>query len=396
MSGTPQQHQPHNRQLGVTERPPEHLIVAALTFSASDAAGCRTTLESLRGMIRAELEDQLAAPEVETGELGYEPRHQDYGLTITVGFSTTGYEKLGVPSEQRPIDLQPLPPDLADNSGAGQGAVLPGEGDLVLKICADDIFVVEHVLRRVEHELTGQLAILWAQTGLQRFNTRQSQNAKRESRALIGFLDGVSNLNPGSPNDRDLIFTRHDGPAYPAVPTSDQYNGATFPTDLRSAPSANEPAALDGGTYLAVEVFMLKTSAWDQQSRSDQEASVGEDKQTGQRLPGALPASHVLKANPQRAGSDDQLRRFLRRGYALVRPDGASLGRGLVFIAFGRTLSTQVEFVQRAWLNNPNFPQVGAGADLLMSRFVEPRLQCGGFYFVPPLARPQQPWSWTI
>ena len=65
-------------------------------------------------------------------------------------------------------------------------------------------------------------------------------------------------------------------------------------------------------------------------------------------------------------------------------------------IAFGRSLSTQVEFVQRAWINNADFPHVGAGKDLLLSRFVQPRLVAGGFYFVPPLSRSSQPWSWVI
>jgi deferrochelatase/peroxidase EfeB len=102
----------------------------------------------------------------------------------------------------------------------------------------------------------------------------------------------------------------------------------------------------------------------------------------------------VQKANPGRP--EDLPRRILRRGYALVRPNGSTLARGLVFIAFGRTLSTQVEFIQRAWLNNPDFPTRGVGKDLLLSRFVEPRLVCGGFYFVPPLAHVTEPWSWRI
>ncbi len=107
-----------------------------------------------------------------------------------------------------------------------------------------------------------------------------------------------------------------------------------------------------------------------------------------------MPASHVLNANPGRP--EDLLRRILRRGYALLHPHNGGLGRGLVFIAFGRTLSTQVEFIRRAWINNDNFPHVGAGKDLLLSVFVEPRLVCGGYYFVPPLQHSSQPWSWVL
>jgi Dyp-type peroxidase family len=263
----------------------------------------------------------------------------------------------------------------------------------LLKICSDDAYVVEHVLRRIEHELAGQFDVNWVQIGVQRYNTRQLRNPRHENRAMIGFLDGVSNLDPSNPDDRGLIFTDHTRTDYPPNPTSDQYQGATFP-DLRPPPDGPEPAELDGGTYMAVELFALEIAQWDGEPRAEQEHSVGEDKITGERLAGLDPASHVAKTNPQRPG--DEMRRFLRRGYALVRPDGAALLRGLAFIAFGRSLSTQVEFVQRAWMNNENFPHVGAGKDLLTSRFVQPRLIAGGFYFVPPLLHPSQPWSWNI
>lgn len=287
-----------------------------------------------------------------------------------------------------------MPPDMLDASGGGAGAQFAGEGDLLLKVCSDDVFVVEHVLRRVEHELASAFQVLWVQTGAQRYNTRQSDNPRHESRALIGFLDGTSNLDPSQPGDRGLIFTDHTNTTYPPIPTSDQYSAASFPGDLRHPPTEAEPAALDGGSYLAIEVLLIKTPDWDAQSRVEQERSVGQDKQSGQRLPTAEPNSHVLKSNPGRP--EDAPRRFLRRGYALVRPEGAALGRGLVFIAFGRTLSTQVEFVQRAWTNNPNFPQNGAGRDLLLERFVQPRLLVGGFYFASPLKKGSQPWSWVI
>jgi Dyp-type peroxidase family len=394
MHTTKPQEKPDLRQLGITERPPEHLLLAALTFRSEDLATNQAALESLRALVRAELEDKLAPPESETGELGFQSNYEDYGLLITLAISTSGYERLGVPEERRPRDLQPMPPDILDSSGSATGAQSAGEGDLLLKVCSDDVFIVEHVLRRVEHELGTAFQMLWVQTGAQRYNTRQSGNPRHETRALIGFLDGTSNLDPSQPGDRALIFTDHTDTTYPPLPTSDQYSGATFPPDLRQPPTEAEPAVLDAGSYLAVEVFLNKTSEWDAQSRADQERSVGQDKQTGQRLPNAEPDSHVLKSNPGRP--EDAQRRFLRRGYALVRPEGTALARGLVFMAFGRTLSTQVEFVQRAWINNPNFPQNGAGRDLLLERFVQPRLLSGGFYFAPPLQKASQPWSWVI
>jgi hypothetical protein len=50
------------------------------------------------------------------------------------------------------------------------------------------------------------------------------------------------------------------------------------------------------------------------------------------------------------------------------------LRRGLAFIASARTISTQFEFVVRAWMRNADFP--------------EPN------YFVPAVRR--EPWTWVL
>jgi deferrochelatase/peroxidase EfeB len=389
-------HLPSHRQLGVTEAPQEHLVLAALSFTAADPAGCQGSLDRLRGVVRAELEDQLAAADSETGELGYGPSHDDYRLSVTVGFSASGYDRLAVPTDRRPADLRPIPADVVDATGAGRGAYLPGEGDVILKICSDDVFVAEHALRRVEHELAGDFTVVWAQTGAQRYGSHASKPHRSDARALIGFKDGTNNLDPSNPDDRALIFTDHTRTDYPPVPTSDQYQGARFPADLRPPPAGAEPAVLDDGTYMAVEVIVLDTRGWDAQPVAAQERSVGRTKVTGDMLAPPDPASHVLKANPRRPGTDDLQRRILRRGYPLLRPLDAVLARGLAFIAFGRTLSAQAEFIRRAWINNPDFPTVGAGPDLLLFGFADKRLVCGGYYFVPPLAHGTQPWSWVV
>ena len=71
-------------------------------------------------------------------------------------------------------------------------------------------------------------------------------------------------------------------------------------------------------------------------------------------------------------------------------PQG-TLERGLLFVAFGRSLSTQVEFIMRAWLKNANFPQPSTGVDPLLA--METSVLAGGYYFVPPVADPTQPWN---
>lgn len=392
----PRGHQPRNRQLGVTEPPQEHVLLAALQVNVGDPESAHVAVERLREVVRLELQGDLAEPATETGELGYPSGdYEDGQLTVTVGFSTDGYDKLAAPVERRPVDLQPIPPDMLDSSGQAQGAEVAGEGDVLLKIASNDIYVVEHVLRRVEHELSDVITVAWTQTGARRYNSRQGRNLRNEDRALNGFLDGTANLNPADPEHRALIFTDHARTDYPQLPVPDQYGGnVRFPADLRPPPATPEPADLDGGTYMAVEVQLIRTAEWDQQPMEEQERSVGRQKLSGEVLPTTDPASHVLKSNPGRP--EDAPRRYLRRGYPLIRPYGATLGRGLIFIAFGRTLSTQVEFGRRAWINNLDFPTIGAGKDLLLDRFVQPRLLCGGYYFVPPLLRVTQPWSWAV
>lgn len=120
---------------------------------------------------------------------------------------------------------------------------------------------------------------------------------------------------------------------------------------------------------------------------ADTRSIVGRHKVDGSPLEPIQPSSHVAKSNPHRAGTDDEQRRLLRRGYGLVRPYGTALGRGLLFLGFARSLTTQPEFVRRAWINNHNFPTSGAGRDQLLF---------GGYYFVPPLTKPRDLTSWTL
>jgi Dyp-type peroxidase family len=387
--------EPPNAQRGISERPRQHLILAALTFNEGTTDDCHASIDALREIVRDELGDKIADPAVETGELGYESHYDDYQLIITFALSTSGYDRLAVPPDARPIDLHPAPADVLNPLDPNTGPEIIGEGDILLHVASDDAYIVEHVLRRVQNELTAQLAVTWVQTGVQRYTTRQ-QGSRETQRALIGFLDGTANLSMSDPADRGLVYVDHARTDYPPNPTPDAYAGATFPTDLRQPPTGPEPIVCDGGSYLAVEVLTINREFWDQQPVPKQERIVGRTKMDGQPATNAIPASHTLKANPHR-NADDELRRFLRRGYPLIRPYGSGLGLGLVFIAFGRSLTTQVEFVRRAWINNPNFPTAGAGEDALMfGGAVNPRLLVGGYYFAPPLVKSSDPASWVV
>lgn len=84
-----------------------------------------------------------------------------------------------------------------------------------------------------------------------------------------------------------------------------------------------------------------------------------------------------------------------RRGYPLIGAGVGELQRGLIFISFARTFSTQFEFIVRGWMRNKDFPTLDAGVDPLFAK-VGDTILGGGYYFVPPLEHITQPWTWKL
>lgn len=376
--------------VGHHQSPPEHLLLASFNFVEGKEA--RQSIESLRDLIAHELESRLSPenqdktlPSAETGELGFVPGYDRAFLTITLGLSASGVQKLGLP--EPPADLRTIPwADLVD----GEAPTDTG-GDLVLQICADNLYICEHVVRRVEEELGEEFTLNTAFIGSQRYSSRAGRTSRREGRALIGFLDGTSNLDPGK-NDGDakLVFVDPDAVAdYPQnppvgeLPTENPYGAQPadpkphFP-ELNPVPTA-ESKWTEHGTYMTVRVSTFNTRDWDKLPQNDQEQTVGRYKVHGASLdltdsdenlnetpafasdkaaPGVAVNAHIRKANP-RGGDEDEKRRFFRRGYPLIGPGVGELQRGLIFISFGRSITTQFEFVVRAWIRNNDFRSPG-------------------------------------
>jgi len=414
-------------QAGITNRPPDHAIVATYTLTTGDPAAALGALERLRELMRRELRSVLDAttpdspkelPSPETGELGFTDGYDRYHLTITLGLASTAFDKLGTPADQRPQDLIAIPwARLSDIPTS-----TPDNGDLIVQACSDSTYINEHVIRRIGEELADVLTPSWTQIGVQRHTSRAGRTSRDEGRALIGFLDGTSNLNPRrNPDDARLVFVDPNNTTYPPQlpPTPpgqpSPYGGPTpptFPPDLRIPPTT-EPAWTKNGTYMVVRASTFDAAAWDQRALGDQERTVGRFKVSGQPLdhsddPAADIAepnfaadpsgtitpltAHIRKSNPR--GPDDADRRIFRRGYAIIDAAGAGgLNRGLLFICFARTITTQFEFITRAWTANPDFPQPGTGPDPL--RTIETVL-CGGYYFVPPITNANKPWTFTL
>jgi Dyp-type peroxidase family len=115
-------------------------------------------------------------------------------------------------------------------------------------------------------------------------------------------------------------------------------------------------------------------------------------------------AAHIRKANPRgepAAGgvaADTNTHRLLRRGIAYGAPydPGAPHGsrasadvsyphdRGLLFLCYQSSIEKQFEFVQRLWVNNPNFPHSGDGQDPIIAQEADPRS-----FKAPGLPEPQ-------
>ncbi len=420
-------------QAGILNRPAEHVIVAALGFAGQIPP--RDTLEGLREVIRRECRSDLdnltpatdpTVPTPDSGVLGVEDHFNRGHLTATVGISRSGYSALGFAADD-------IPQDLADVPWAQMGDTRTGwdgnPGDLVVQLCGDDLYVLEHFLRRIEHTLRDGLQTRWTAIGAQRYTTRSGRVSGREARALIGFHDGISNLDPAhNADDQTLVFVDPDAvPSYPATPTGQQpaptpgqsgYGtttaGPRFPDDLRMPPT-REPEWTRGGTYMFIRVSTMDITAWDNEPLATQQNEVGRFKYSGAPLDRpddvanlrdepdftATPTdqrvpldSHLRKANP-RTSPEDGLRRIFRRGYPLLAATAAgTLRRGLLFISFSRTISTQPEFILRAWMRNPDFPEPGRGNDRLLNRDTE--VAGGGYYFVAGLEHSQDPGSFLV
>jgi len=422
-----------SHQAGILNRPTEHLLVAGMSFATTSPDQTRAALEDLREAVRRELHSDLDevrestprdAPAAETGELGFADGWDRAHLTVTFGLSASGYDALGAPTghPDRPADLVPAPWAQFKDSPGGP------DGDVVLQVGSDNLHVTEHVLRRVERTLDGRLHTAWVLHGAQRYGSRAGKVAAGEARGLIGFHDGLSNLDPAhEPTDAALVFvgqagspvTPPGGPQPAPGPGQPGYGGPAgpvFPLDLRPAPPA-EPASAKHGTYMFVRGSLLDTAAWDRRTLGEQERAVGRFKPSGAFLDltddpkrrdeapafAADPtlttvdrASHARRANP-RAGTPeapDPSRRIFRRGYPMQVGGPGGLRRGLLFVSFSRTLSTQVEFAMRAWLRNDDFPTPGAGPDPLLA--AETGVLAGGYFFVPPLDDSRKPWTWRL
>ena len=315
-------------QSGISTEVQDRMYFVALNLKTSDREEIRSLFQEW-----TKASAKMQAGEVVGEERSYEAPPKDTGeamdlsaahLTITFGLGRSFFvdendkDRFGFASKL-PEALVRIPHMTGDALEAERS-----DGDLCIQACADDPQVAFHAIRNLIRIAGGRAVVAWQQLGFGR--TASTTTTQVTARNLFGFKDGTNNLKVEDPD----LLKKH-------VWTSSQN-------------SANSPAWMEGGSYLAARRIRMKIETWDRTRLREQEEIVGRTKTTGAPLSGGdeftkldfsamgrsgplIPAdSHVRLMHPDQ----NQGVQILRRGFNYT--DGADeLGRldaGLFFIAY--------------------------------------------------------------
>ena len=325
-------------QAGITTHPQDQLYVVAydvittdpreialLMQRWTDAARLLTTGEPV-GPGGAVKGNRLAPPD-DTGEALGLPAS---GLTLTVGYGPSLFDRRFGFATLRPPLLEPLPRFAGDELDPAIS-----NGDIVIQACANDAQVAVHAVRQLTRLGAGVVNPRWAQRGFAPTSGLDPEGGT--PRNLQGFKDGTHNLDVLDPamTSQHLWASADDGVGW-----------------------------MDGGTYLVSRRIRMLIETWDRSSLDEQEEVIGRRKGTGAPLgasdehatpdfraigPNGAPLiaanSHLRLAHPD----NNDGTRLLRRGYSFS--DGIDkLGRldaGLFFLAFQRDPSRQFTPIMR-------------------------------------------------
>lgn len=315
-------------QSGISTEVQDRMYFVALNLKTTDREEIRSLFQEW-----TKASAKMQAGEVVGEERSYEAPPKDTGeamdlsaahLTITFGLGRSFFvdendkDRFGFASKL-PEALVRIPHMTGDALEAERS-----DGDLCIQACADDPQVAFHAIRNLIRIAGGRAVVAWQQLGFGR--TASTTTTQVTARNLFGFKDGTNNLKVEDPD----LLKKH-------VWTSSQN-------------SANSPAWMEGGSYLAARRIRMKIETWDRTRLREQEEIVGRTKTTGAPLSGGdeftkldfsamgrsgplIPAdSHVRLMHPDQ----NQGVQILRRGFNYT--DGADeLGRldaGLFFIAY--------------------------------------------------------------
>jgi deferrochelatase/peroxidase EfeB len=311
-----------DHQAGIATPEQARMVFAAYDVTAADATALSTLLaqwsDAAARLTAGEAVDGSTgpfAPPADTGEaLGLPVSN----LTLTVGFGPTLFDGRFGLGARRPAALVDLPTfagDALDDSLTG--------GDLCIQACADDAQVAFHAIHNLTRLALGSATVRYLQFGFGR--TASSGPGQQTPRNLLGFHDGINNLDPtdaGAMHRSVWVDSRADQPW------------------------------MIGGTYLVARRIRIHLEAWDRTTLEAQEQTVGRKKMSGAPLgpidepysgnlealaPDGQPLipnnAHIRVTAP--ATNDGQA--ILRRGYSFadgIDPASGELDAGLYFICF--------------------------------------------------------------
>jgi deferrochelatase/peroxidase EfeB len=332
---------PH--QAGILDAGQAQAVFVALDAIASDRASLSSAMNALsskareltRGssVVRADVDE----PPSDSGILG--PSYTPDGLTITIGFGSSLYERFGFTA----------PPGLTAMPAFANDKLDPARchGDVLLQICANQRDTVVHALREIMRPVRAAFALRWTLDGFQ-----GALRSKGSRRNLFGFRDGTA--NPDVRDDaemRRLVWTP------------------------------------EGGTFQVVRAIRMHVEFWDRVGLREQENMIGRTRDTGAPLGGTqelqdpryeldptgarIPLdAHIRLANPRTPQTDGQ--RILRRAFNYHRgfDEAGQLDQGLIFVAFNQDIERQFATIQRRLDGEP------------MVDYVTP--VGGGYFYVPP------------
>lgn len=342
---------------------------AQATFAVLDSfAPHRLTLaETLRTLSRRARELtaggtipllEVDAPPPDSGILG--PVNTPDGLTVTIAFGASLFDRRYGLAAQRPRELSKMPTFSTDELDPAQS-----HGDILLQICAHQRDTVTHALRELLRTVRGSLQLRWNIDGFS--SARRGPSVHNSPRNLFAFRDGTANP---------------------------QTNDAALMNRLVWAGSG-EPGWAAGGTYQVVRITRMHVEFWDRVGLNEQQNMIGRVRDSGAPLGGSdefedprydldphgqrIPLdAHIRLANPRTAATADQ--RILRRGFNYTRGFDAAgaLDQGLIFNAFNQSPERQFATIQKRLLEEP------------MIDYITP--VGGGYFFAPPGARGGGDW----